>query len=94
MNAPLYIDADTYTGKHTVRGPGKRYRVTTWAAGEIAALAPEGVLFTSFGHVNGVECFGRNRYVAGPGGELHLYDSEGAVKILHPADRKLRILTV
>lgn len=92
MNAPLYIVKDTYTGKHTTP-LRKGFRVTVWAAEELAALAPEGVIFGSFGHVNGVEMFGRNRYRADAEGNLHLYDSDGAKKIVHPASRKLRIIT-
>ncbi|KAF4408615.1 hypothetical protein [Streptomyces lycii] len=50
-------------------------------------------MFESFGHVGGVERFSRTRYVADSAGRLHCYDSDGARKIIHPAGRKLRILT-
>lgn len=93
MNAPQRIERDTYTGRHTVWGPGKSYRVTMWGAAELARLAPEGAIFESFGHVRGKEGFSRTRYVADTAGNLHCYDSEGTKKIIHPADRKLRILT-
>jgi hypothetical protein len=89
---PEYIAKDSYSGKQstTVR---KGMRVTIWEARELAALAPGGVIFESFGHVNGREMFGRTRYVADAAGNLHCYDSDGARKIIHPAARKLRIIT-
>lgn len=93
MNAaPEYIAKDTYTGKHSVLGVRKGRRVSVWGAGELAAMAPEGVIFESFGHVNGLEGFARVRYVADSEGNLHGYDSDGAKKVIHPASRKLRIL--
>ena len=91
-NAPEFIGKDDYQGRHTVAA-GKRFRTTTWEARELAALSREGVIFVSFGHVGGVERFGRTRYVADAAGSLHCYDSDGAKKIVHPAGRTLRILT-
>jgi hypothetical protein len=90
--APEYIAADTYTGKH-VTTMRKGFRATTWLARELAELAPEGAVFESFGHVFGREQFGRTRYIADADGNLYLYDGDGALKGIHPADRKLRILT-
>lgn len=87
---PDYINSDTYTGRHTVAFSPRKYKVAFYKAGE---LAGEGVFFESFGRVNGVESFCRTRYVADPAGNLHCYDSDGALKIIHPADRMLRILT-
>lgn len=90
--APEYIAPDTYTGRHTT-AMLKGHRATVWAASELAALAPEGVIFESFGSVHGREMFARTRYVADASGNLHCYDSDGAWKITHPATRKLRIIT-
>lgn len=87
-----YITKDTYTGRHTT-ALRKGFRVTVWTARELAELAPEGVIFESFGTVGGIEKFGRSRYQADSDGNLHLYDSDGAKKIVHPASRKLRIIT-
>jgi hypothetical protein len=88
--APEYLVKDSYEGRHTTR-VGK-YRVSVFAASELAEMNEAGVLWISFGHVNGTERFSRNRYVAGPDGSLHLYASEGGKVIVHPADRKLRVL--
>lgn len=91
--APDYTGPDTYTGRQTVAFNGRKYRVAVYTAGELATLAPESAVFESFGRVHGVEHFGRTRYVADAEGNLHCYDSDGAKKIIHPASRKLRILT-
>ena len=92
--APAYINADDFTGTHmiTVNGPRKGMRIMKVTARWIAANASEGVFFDSFGSVRGGEGFARNRYVADAEGNLHCYDSEGAKKIVHPAERALRIL--
>ena len=94
--APAYIAADDFTGKHmvTINGPRKGLRIAKVTARWIAANASEGAIFTSFGHSYGYkgEGFARNRYVATPNGDLHCYDSEGVRKIIHPAERVLRIL--
>lgn len=92
-DAPDYIAKDTYTGRHvTTLRPG--FRCTTWRAGELAqGMNPEGVIFEWFGRQNGKDQFSRTRYVSDSDGNLHCYDSDGAKKIIHPAQRKLRILT-
>lgn len=94
--APTYITADDFTGRHTItiNGPRKGLRIAKVTARWIAANASEGAIFTSFGHSYGYkgEGFSRSRYVATANGDLHCYDSEGARKIIHPADRVLRIL--
>lgn len=87
-----YIAKDIYTGKQTIRFNRTKHKVGMFTAREIAGFAAEGVVFDSFGHVGGSECFGRTRYVADAEGNLHCYDSDGVRKIIHPADRKLRIL--
>jgi hypothetical protein len=94
--APAYIAADDFTGKHmvTITGPRKGMKIAKVTARWIAANATEGVFFDSFGHGHGFkgEGFARNRYVATANGDLHCYDSEGAKKIVHPAERVIRIL--
>lgn len=91
MDAPQRIEKDTYQGRQTT-AKGRKHRIAVWTAAELAKLAREGVIFESFGRVNGVEMFGRTHYVADASGALHCYDSEGAKKCIHPSDRKLRIL--
>lgn len=91
--APEYIAPDTYTGKHTVAFSTRRYRVARYLAVELAKFGDSGVIFESMGHVDGVEHFGRSRYIIDGDGRMHCYDSDGAKKIVHPADRVLRILT-
>jgi hypothetical protein len=89
--APEYIDRDTYEGKWTRSGIPAGMRVSEFTAAELAELAPEGVLWTSFGHLSGREQFGRSRYVAAAG-NLHVYDQAGRKIIVHPAARTLRVL--
>lgn len=92
--APVCIGRDEYAGPHTVRFNARKFRVAVYTAAELATLmGRETVLFESFGHVGGVEHFTRTRFVSDAAGNLHGYDSEGARKIIHPADRKLRVLT-
>lgn len=91
--APEYTTPDTYTGRCTVAFNSRKYRVAVYTAGELADLAPEGAVFDSMGHVGGTEHFGRTRYIADADGNLHCYDSDGAKKIIHPASRRLRVLT-
>jgi hypothetical protein len=88
-----FIAPDTYQGKHSTFRPAAGIRPTAWKAAELAELAPSGVIWESFGHVNGCEGFGRSRYVADEAGNLHVYDSDGAKVAIHPAGRTLRILT-
>jgi hypothetical protein len=91
-DAPLYIDRDTYTGRHTVINP-KNLRPEAWTAAELAAHAPTGVIWESFGNVSARrEGFCRTRYVADADGNLHCYASDGHKVIIHPARRTLRIL--
>ena len=91
--APDFIARDTYAGRHTVlRHPGT-VRSAVFTAAELAAMAPSGILWEAFGRVQGCEGFGRTRYVADAEGNLHCYDSDGAKKIVHPAGRRIRVLT-
>ncbi len=92
--APAYIARDTYTGRHSIHRPNAKVKADSFAAAELAAIAPTGVIWESFGATfPGRESFGRSRYVAAPNGDLHVYDSEGRRVIIHPADRKIRVLT-
>lgn len=87
-----FIGKDSYTGKHTMAFNPKVFRVAVYTAGELAAM-DLGSFFQSFGSVGGVEHFIRTRYVPDADGNLFCYDADGALKIVHPAGRKLRILT-
>lgn len=89
-----YIGKDTYTGKQTLTLNTNKHKVSVYTAQEIAGFLSKGAVFESFGSVYGKERFGRTRYVADSEGNLHCYDSNGEKKIVHPADRKLRILVM
>jgi hypothetical protein len=92
--APLYIARDDYTGRHAIHRPVARVKAASFTAAELAALAPTRIIWESFGATfPGRESFGRSRYVAAPNGDLHMYDSEGAKVIVHPAGRSIRVLT-
>lgn len=94
--AQAYIEKDGYTGKHTVAFSPSKHRVALYTASEIAAMVPANEnfpIFESFGHVRGVEHFARTRFLTDGTGRLFGYDSDGALKIIHPAGRKLRVLT-
>ena len=92
--APTFIARDTHEGRHSIHRKNSAVKAATFTAAEIAALAPTGILWASFGATfPGRESFGRSRYIATPNGDLHLYDSNGRKVIVHPADRKIRVLT-
>ncbi len=92
--APLYIARDTYTGRHAIHRPVAKVKAASFTAAELAAMAPTGVIWESFGATfPGRESFGRSRYVADSEGNLHIYDSEGARTLIHPATRLVRVLT-
>ncbi len=93
-DAPAHIDRDTYAGRHSIHRPNAKVRAATYTAVELAALAPTGVIWESFGATfPGRESFGRQRYIADGAGNLHIYASDGHKVIVHPAARKLRVLT-
>lgn len=90
--APEFIARDTYADRHTVLRSNAK--AASFTAAELAAFAPEGIIWESFGYpFPGREGFSRSRYVASPEGDLHIYDSDGAKKIVHPAGRSIRVLT-
>lgn len=91
--APDYIAAETNVSySWTRRGIPAGMRVSVFTAAELAALAPEGIIWESFGHDRGRECFGRTRYIADAAGNLHTYASDGHKVLIHPAARALRVL--
>ncbi len=92
--APAYIERDTYTGRHSIHRSNAKVKVGIFTAAEVAAMAPTGIVWISFGATfPGRESFGRERYVADAEGNLHVYDSNGRKVIIHPVGRKLRLLT-
>ena len=91
QTAPRYIARDTYTGRWA-RGLSANVFAVAIPARDLAAEAAEGVIWESFGHVNGRERFGRSRYVADSEGNLHVYNSDGGKTLVHPAGRVLRVL--
>ncbi len=92
--APAYIARDTYAGRHSIHRPVAKVKADAYTAAELAALAPTGIIWESFGATfPGRESFGRRRYVADAAGNLHIYDSDGARKQIHPAARAIRVLT-
>lgn len=86
------ITADTYTGRHTIVSDR---RSDVFTARELSALAcGKVVVYWEFaGHVNGRPLFCRHRFMPQADGSLAGFDSKGACKIVHPADREIRILT-
>lgn len=93
-DAPTYIARDTHAGRHAIHLPTAKVRADAYTAAELAALAPTGVIWESFGATfPGRESFGRSRYVADADGNLHLYNSDGAKVLIHPAARAIRVLT-
>ena len=94
IEAPKFIARDTYNGRHSIHRPVAKVKAGSFLAREIAAMASDGVIWESFGATfSGRESFGRSRYVADAAGNLYIYNSEGALVIIHPADRKIRLLT-
>lgn len=92
--APAYIARDTYAGRHSIHRPNAKVKAGSFTAAEIAAMAPEGVIWESCGATfPGRESFGRSRYIADGAGNLHIYDSNGRKILIHPAERKIRLLT-
>lgn len=90
-----HIASDTYAGKWTARGTR---RSDVFTAGELAAMTETMtdrtiVLWEFSGHVNGQPLYVRTRFVGQADGSLAGYDSDGALTIIHPADREIRIIT-
>lgn len=93
--APAYTVRDPYQGKWMITpvlGDGRRASVFT--AAELAEMAPNGIIWESFGTVvaAGREGFCRSRYIADADGHLHFYDSDGGKVSICPPDRGVRLL--
>lgn len=75
----------------------KGYRAQVWTVEDVFAFLPENgdgvVLWASFGHVNGQECFGRSTYRR-DGESVAVHCSDGRKVVGYPlsAGRTLRIL--
>lgn len=68
------------------------FRPQVWTIGDLAkTLGSEFTVFTSFGHVNGVEGFGREAMRL-DGEYMNVVTEDGHVVIRRPMDRKVRIL--
>lgn len=92
--APAHIARDAYTGRHSIHRKTAAVKAASFTAVEIAAMAPTGVIWESFGATfPGRESFGRSRYVADAEGNLHIYNSDGGKTLIHPATRSIRLLT-
>lgn len=90
--APKFIERDTHEGRHWRRGIPKGFRTDVYTAGELAASKSEGVIW-EVQTIDGRPTLFRSRYRADAGGNLHLYAADGHRTIVHPAARRLRILT-
>lgn len=92
--APQYLPADTYAGRHSLRS--NKVRSDVFTAAELAAMTTGDtpiVLWEYHGTVHGVNLYGRHRFVAQADGSLVGYAANGARTIIHPADRRLRVMT-
>lgn len=89
-----FITADTHTGRHTLRS--NKVRSDVFTAQELAAMATPGtplVLWEYHGTVRGVNLFGRTRFMAQEDGALVGYSADGSCVIIHPAARRIRVMT-
>lgn len=91
--APDYIAKDTRPVRRSLAFNPTSHRVALYTAGELAAMAPEGELYVSFGHVSGIERFSLDRYRMNENGGITVYGADGQIALSHPADRVLRVLT-
>lgn len=92
--APAYIAPDTYTGRWTRQG--NKIRSDVFTAAELAAMvAPDAtlVVWEYFGTVRGLASYHRTRFVAQADGSLVGYSASGACTIIHPAGRRIRVMT-
>jgi hypothetical protein len=90
-----YITPDTtYNGRHTLRSNRRRSDVFT--AKELSAMATPGtplVVWEHSGTVQGVNLYVRTRFIAQEDGSLIGYSADGDRTIIHPADRRIRVMT-
>jgi len=89
------ITKSAHTGSWVQTPKPGTYQAASYMAGELAGMLDgEFVVWESAGHLrNGRELFHRARYVGQSDGSLAGYDSNGRRTIIHPADRRLVILT-
>jgi hypothetical protein len=93
--AAQWIAPDTYVGKWMIRGTR---RSDVFTASELATMATTMVdriivLWEFCGHVNGKPLYVRTRFVGQADGSLAGYNSDGTVSVIHPASRKIRVIT-
>lgn len=95
--APGHVARDTYAGRYYRIGIPAGRQADTFTARELGAFAnAEGwiIVWEFSGHTRaGSPIFVRSRFLQAEDGSLHGYDSEGVKKIIHPADRAIRVLT-
>lgn len=92
-SAPIpFIEKDTYAGRYVVRTAGKRSDVFTarelvemFGAGKVAVLWEVNKLDASMAH--------RNRWIGQADGSMAGFNSDGVCVIIHPADRRIRVIT-
>lgn len=89
-----FIAPDTYVGRWTRRIRPGTHRNDLFTAAELATLfTVPAAIWEYSGGVGGRDLYVRTRYVGQADGTLAGYDSDGRCTIIHPADRKIRILT-
>lgn len=89
----LYLAPDAHTGRHSLRS--NKVRSDVFSARELAEMTQgeERIFWEFSGHVNGVALYVRIRFVGQQDGRLVGYSSEGTRIVIHPADRKVRVIT-
>lgn len=89
--APTHINADSYSGRWMTTQPAN-YSRGNRTAGWLANHYGDGATITIWeysGHTrDGRQLFVRTRFIV-CGGSLYGYDSDGAHKVTHPADRMI-----
>jgi len=90
-----HIAKSAHTGSWVQTPKPGTYQKASYMAGELAAMMDgEFAVWESAGHLrNGRELFCRSRYVGQSDGSLAGYDANGRRIIIHPAGRRLVILT-
>lgn len=90
-----HIARDTHTGRHMLTSNTVRSDVFT--AAELARMAASGdviVLWEYAGRVRtGKDLYVRTRFVGQEDGSLVGYAGDGHLSIIHPADRRIRVIT-
>ncbi len=89
---PLWIHRDDHTGRWMREGIPAGQRISGVTAAELAAMGLDTVWEYSGRARSGRALFHRTRIVAAEDGSLGCYDSAGALVLVHPADRVVRVL--